>query len=60
MPALPDWPETPHAETLMALQTLHHGNDHRTQIGTILGAHGRDAPDIDGWSYWDAVHPAGA
>ena len=49
------WPETPHAETLMALQTLHHGNDHRTQIGTMLGANGRDVPDIDGWSYWEAL-----
>ena len=46
MPQLPDgWPETPHAETLLALQTLHHGNDHRTHIGTTLGAHGRAAPD---------------
>jgi uncharacterized damage-inducible protein DinB len=57
MPAEADgWPETPHAETLLILQALHHGNDHRTQIGTILGVHGREAPDIDGWEYWHAVH----
>jgi len=58
MPALPDgWPETPHAETLLMLQTLHHGNDHRTQIWTVLGVHGRDGPAIGGWDYWEAMHP---
>lgn len=58
MPPLPDgWAETPHAETLLMLQCLHHGNDHRTHIGTVLGARSRDAPDIDGWAYWDAMHP---
>src|SRR5262245_56846128 len=57
LPAQPDgWPETPHAETLLILQCLHHGNDHRTHIGTVLGARGREAPDIDGWAYWEAVH----
>ncbi|HLZ70592.1 MAG TPA: DinB family protein [Dehalococcoidia bacterium] len=57
MPAQPDgWPETPHAETLLMLQTLHHGNDHRTQISTILGAHGRDGPSLDGWDYWETAH----
>ncbi|MHB8574336.1 MAG: DinB family protein [Dehalococcoidia bacterium] len=57
MPALSDgWPETPHAETLLMLQNLHHGNDHRTQIGTVLGAHGRDVPEIGGWEYWEAMH----
>lgn len=58
MPALPDgWPETAHAETLPILQCLHHGNDHRTHIGSVLGAHGRDGPAIGGWDYWEAVHP---
>jgi uncharacterized damage-inducible protein DinB len=57
MPALPDgWPETPHAETLLVLQCLHHGNDHRTHIGTVLGAHGRDMPAIGGWEYWETLH----
>ncbi len=55
MPALPDgWPETPHAETLLMLQTLHHGNEHRAHIGSVLGANGRDGPAIDGWEYWEA------
>lgn len=57
MPALPDgWPETPHAETLLMLQTLRHGQEHRTQIGTILGANGRAAPANGGWEYWEALY----
>jgi uncharacterized damage-inducible protein DinB len=56
MPAQRGWPDTHHAETLLFLQCLHHGNDHRTHIGTVLGSHGRDVPDIDGWAYWAAVH----
>ena len=56
LPAQRGWPDTPHAETLLLLQCLHHGNDHRTHIGTVLGSHGRDVPDIDGWAYWAAVH----
>jgi len=57
MPPLPDgWPETPHAETLLMLQTLHHGQEHRTQIGTILGANGRAGPANGGWEYWEALH----
>ena len=56
LPAQRGWPETPHAETLLVLQCLHHGNDHGTHIGTVLGANGRGAPDLDGWAYWAAVH----
>lgn len=52
LPARGDWPETPHAENLLLLQAVHHGNDHRTQICTILGATGLPVPDLDGWSYW--------
>ena len=57
MPPQPDgWPETPHAETLLMLQTLHHGNEHRAHVGSVLGVHGLGAPDFDGWSYWEATH----
>jgi uncharacterized damage-inducible protein DinB len=56
MPAQRGWPETPHVQVLMFLQALHHGNDHRTHIGTILGANGLPAPDLDGWAYWSTVH----
>ena len=56
LPAQRGWPDTPHAEPLLVLQRLHHGNDHRTHIGTVLGAHGRGVPHLDGWAYWAAAH----
>lgn len=34
-----------------ATQFVHHGNDHRAQIGTILGAHGIETPDVQVWPY---------
>jgi uncharacterized damage-inducible protein DinB len=36
--------------TILA-QLVHHGNEHRAQATTILGANGRDAPLISGWRY---------
>jgi uncharacterized damage-inducible protein DinB len=47
-----DYPDTPHAEGLLMLQAIHHGNDHRTQICSTLGALGLDVPDLDCWEYW--------
>ena len=47
-----DYPDIEHAETLLFLQALHHGNDHRTQVCSTLGALGLDVPDIDVWEYW--------
>ena len=32
-------------------QAFHHGNDHRTQIGTTLMHHGLEVPDLDVWAY---------
>lgn len=32
-------------------QFVHHGSDHRAQIGTVLGAHGLDGPDLQVWPY---------
>lgn len=52
LPARGDWPETPHAQNLLLLQAIHHGNDHRTHICTALSVLGLEPPDIDGWSYW--------
>ncbi len=52
MPAEGDFPEVKHAEDLLLLQAIHHGNDHRTHISTILGASGLEVPELDGWSYW--------
>lgn len=36
---------------MMVTQFVHHGSDHRAHIGTILGAHGLETPDIDVWAY---------
>jgi uncharacterized damage-inducible protein DinB len=52
IPARGDRPEMPHATNLMVIQALHHGNDHRTQICTVLSVNGYAAPDLDVWSYW--------
>ena len=40
---------------IVLLQALHHGNDHRTHICTILGAHGIEYGDMDVWSYGQAI-----
>ncbi len=42
----------PHARDLLITQAIHHGNDHRTHICTILGATGQEVPEIDEWTYW--------
>jgi uncharacterized damage-inducible protein DinB len=52
IPARGDRPELPHATNLLVAQALHHGDDHRTQICTVLAANGYEAPDLDVWSYW--------
>lgn len=36
---------------MMVTQFTHHGSDHRAHIGTILGAHGLAAPELDVWAY---------
>lgn len=36
---------------IFVAQLVHHGSDHRAHVGTIIGAHGVDGPDIDVWSY---------
>ena len=46
------YPDTPDAEGLLLLQAIHHGNDHRTQICSTLGALGEEVPDLDGWQFW--------
>ncbi|HEX3722850.1 MAG TPA: DinB family protein [Nitrolancea sp.] len=52
MPAREDHPDLPHALNLFLNQAIHHGNDHRAQVCSILGANGLDVPEIDGWMYW--------
>lgn len=48
----PGYPDTEDAEGLLLLQAIHHGNDHRTQICSTLGALGEQVPELDGWEYW--------
>lgn len=36
---------------VLAAQAVHHGNDHRAHLGTVLLHHGLEAPDVDVWSY---------
>lgn len=36
---------------MLIAQLLNHGNEHRAQICTIIGALGLDDPEIDGWAY---------
>jgi uncharacterized damage-inducible protein DinB len=36
-------------------QLVHHGNEHRTQATTILGASGIDPPAISAWAYGRAA-----
>ena len=40
---------------VVVIQALHHGNDHRTHICTILGNHGIEYGDMDVWSYGEAT-----
>jgi uncharacterized damage-inducible protein DinB len=32
-------------------QAIHHANEHRAHVCTILGALGHDAPELSGWEY---------
>lgn len=32
-------------------QALHHANEHRAHVCTIIGAHGIEAPELSGWEY---------
>jgi uncharacterized damage-inducible protein DinB len=43
--------EAPISVGMVLAQIVHHGNEHRGQVRTILGANGIAAPDISGWAY---------
>ena len=47
-----DYPDTDPAEAMLLIQAIHHGNDHRTQICSTLGALGEEVPELDGWDFW--------
>jgi uncharacterized damage-inducible protein DinB len=36
-------------------QVVHHGNEHRTQVTTILGANGIEPPALSAWAYGRAM-----
>jgi uncharacterized damage-inducible protein DinB len=40
---------------VVLVQAMHHGNDHRTHICTILGAHDIPYGDMDVWAYGQAI-----
>jgi uncharacterized damage-inducible protein DinB len=40
---------------VVVVQAMHHGNDHRTHICTILGAHDITYGDMDVWAYGQAT-----
>ena len=40
---------------VVLVQAIHHGNDHRTHICTILGSHGIPYGDMDVWAYGEAT-----
>jgi uncharacterized damage-inducible protein DinB len=51
-----DYPDTDPAESMLLIQAIHHGNDHRTQICSTLGALELPLPEIDGWDFWAQRH----
>jgi uncharacterized damage-inducible protein DinB len=46
------YPDIDPAEGLLLNQALHHGNDHRTQVCSTLGALDLPVPDMDVWTFW--------
>lgn len=40
---------------VIAAQFIHHGSDHRAHIGSILGAHGVEGPNLDVWAFGRAI-----
>ena len=40
---------------VLLIQALHHGNDHRTHVCTILGHHGIAYGEMDVWAYGEAT-----
>ena len=36
---------------VLVMQAIHHGNDHRAHLGTVLLHHGIEAPGLDVWAY---------
>ncbi len=41
---------------VVLIQAVNHAIDHRSQIATLLSQQDIEPPDLDGWSYNDAMH----
>ncbi len=41
---------------VVLIQAINHGIDHRSHIATLLSQQGVESPDLDGWSYNDAMY----
>jgi uncharacterized damage-inducible protein DinB len=41
---------------LVLIQAINHAIDHRSQIATLLSQQDIEPPELDGWSYNDAMH----
>jgi uncharacterized damage-inducible protein DinB len=39
---------------VLIVQAIHHGNEHRTHVGTVMLAHGLELPELDVWAYAEA------
>ncbi len=50
-----EYPDTQHAEGMLLVQAIQHGEEHRQQVCSTLGALGLDVPDLSGWEYWLAT-----
>ena len=42
-------------KAILLVQAIHHANDHRTHICTVLGSHGVAVPEIDAWTYGESL-----
>lgn len=56
----PPYPEIRHAVGLLLTQAIHHGEEHRVHVNSILGAHGLEVPELSGWEYFRQLVGGGA
>jgi uncharacterized damage-inducible protein DinB len=51
-----NWGDGPYRvpASMFAAQALHHGATHRWQVTEALARFGADAPNTDGWSWWES------
>jgi uncharacterized damage-inducible protein DinB len=40
---------------MLVAQNINHGNEHRSQVATILTTIGADPPELDGWAWGEAT-----